>query len=294
MNLRKPYSFETSVTEQWIKSILISCFVFLFLLVFQPFGLNSLQKNIVVITLGYGITCLVVMVILNVALVSAFQNYFLEKNWTSLKQLIWAIINMGIIGIANAIYSAYIGVADFTLQDLFRFEVFTLAVGVFPIGAFILINQARLNDKFQRQSKNINANLGIPKERIGAKKVFAESDTPIEVIIPSENGRENFSVPPDELLFIHSSDNYIEVFYFNNSRMNCKLIRNSLKAAAISLNLNENFFRVHKSYIVNLSKVKHVSGNAQGYKLHLADTEVTIPVSRRLNEIIKNKLTTNP
>ena len=264
------------------------------MLVFQPFGLNSLQKNIVVIAFGYGITCLVVMVVLNVALVSAFQNYFLEKNWTSLKQLIWAIINMSIIGIANAIYSAYIGVADFSLQDLFRFEVFTLAVGIFPIGAFILINQARLNDKFQKQSKNINVNLDIPKERTRGKKVFAADDPPIEVIIPSENGKENFSVPPDELLFIHSSDNYIEVFYFNNSRMNCKLIRNSLKAAAISLSLNENFFRVHKSYIVNLSKVKHVSGNAQGYKLHLVDTEVTIPVSRSLNEIIKNKLTTNP
>jgi DNA-binding LytR/AlgR family response regulator len=49
----------------------------------------------------------------------------------------------------------------------------------------------------------------------------------------------------------------------------------------------QNIYRCHKSYLVNLAKVNHVSGNAQGYKLHLKDVEDQIPVSRKLNEEIK-------
>ena len=50
------------------------------------------------------------------------------------------------------------------------------------------------------------------------------------------------------------------------------------------------FFRCHKSYLVNLHQVKHISGNAQGHKLHLFYGDELIPVSRKNNSIIKEKL----
>lgn len=49
------------------------------------------------------------------------------------------------------------------------------------------------------------------------------------------------------------------------------------------------FYRCHRTYIVNLQKVKHISGNAQGYKLHLENIDTLIPVSRSLNEGIAAK-----
>jgi DNA-binding LytR/AlgR family response regulator len=50
------------------------------------------------------------------------------------------------------------------------------------------------------------------------------------------------------------------------------------------------FFRCHRAYIVNLAAVEHVSGNAQGYKLHLKDVAELIPVSRNLNSVLSSKL----
>jgi DNA-binding LytR/AlgR family response regulator len=48
-------------------------------------------------------------------------------------------------------------------------------------------------------------------------------------------------------------------------------------------------FRCHKSYLINLTQVAHISGNAQGYKLHLQNSTIEIPVSRTLNATIKEK-----
>ena len=50
------------------------------------------------------------------------------------------------------------------------------------------------------------------------------------------------------------------------------------------------FFRCHRTYLVNLDRVGHVSGNAQGYKLHLEGIDNLVPVSRSLNEEINLRL----
>ena len=45
--------------------------------------------------------------------------------------------------------------------------------------------------------------------------------------------------------------------------------------------------RCHRSYMVNLKKVKNVSGNAQGLKLELINQSEIIPVSRKYIPIVK-------
>jgi hypothetical protein len=41
---------------------------------------------------------------------------------------------------------------------------------------------------------------------------------------------------------------------------------------------------------VNLPAVEHVSGNAQGYKLHLKNVQELVPVSRNLNAQLTEQL----
>ena len=38
--------------------------------------------------------------------------------------------------------------------------------------------------------------------------------------------------------------------------------------------------RCHRSYLVNTALVDYVSGNAQGYQLHLKGTDQEVPVGR--------------
>jgi len=59
------------------------------------------------------------------------------------------------------------------------------------------------------------------------------------------------------------------------------LKRLPLKDFEIQLKAYPYILKIHRSYIVNLKAIKFISGNAQGYVLHLKNyPQKTIPVSR--------------
>ena len=60
-----------------------------------------------------------------------------------------------------------------------------------------------------------------------------------------------------------------------------------LSSFEVQLKEASNLVRCHRSYIVNLKKVKNISGNAQGLKLELINQSEIIPLSRKLIPIVK-------
>jgi DNA-binding LytR/AlgR family response regulator len=115
-----------------------------------------------------------------------------------------------------------------------------------------------------------------------------------KVKIVAENGALELEISPDDFLFAKSDDNYVELYYFINLQKNRKVIRNTLKNIQALFPLQNKFYRCHKSYLINLDQVNHISGNAQGYKFHLKNTEDLIPVSRSNNQFVKNYFTNRP
>ena len=76
----------------------------------------------------------------------------------------------------------------------------------------------------------------------------------------------------------------------------CSLDENTLKKvtyrvtlSSLEIQLKEasSLIRCHRSYLVNLNKVKNISGNAQGLKLELINQSEIIPVSRNYIPIVK-------
>jgi len=323
MIISQPYPINNSIKSRWLRSILIGLFVFLFLFIFKPFGIGNIKNNFLFIVFGYSVTSFVVTAFLNVLCMSIFAKFFKESTWTNSKEFLWMIVNVSLIGVANTIYSACINIGNFSLSNLFWFELFTIAIAVFPIAIIILLKQNYLRKKFEHESQSINQQLrhsivDVSHEFKEQKLVDAQTlnnkieieknikdnlpflstneneNLPINnaaITIPSENGKDNFTIIKDDLLYICSLDNYVEIFYIQNNKVNTKLIRASLKNIADALSTEKDIFRTHKSYVVNLAKVISVSGNAQGYKLHLENIEELIPVSRSLNTIIKDLLT---
>jgi hypothetical protein len=282
--LRRPYVTAGSIGRRWRTCLLYSGFVFLFLLVFQPFGLSEVPNGILTISLGYGLTTLLVMAVLNIALPPLFPVYFSEDDWTVSREIAWSILNIGLIGLANLVYSRTLHFFSFSFKALLMMEGFTVAIGVFPIVVSILVKEASLKRKYEQRSASINKTLS---KQSSAQEALPASNS---ITIPSENAGESFSLALEEFLYIRSADNYLEVFYTGRQGRERKVIRNSLKAVSAALTEHPYLFRCHKSYLVNLKKVNHVSGNAQGYKLHLPGLDQPIPVSRQWNEEIKNRL----
>ena len=83
----------------------------------------------------------------------------------------------------------------------------------------------------------------------------------------------------DEILFIKSAGNYLEVH--TSEKMH--LIRKSMKDFAKSLP-ESHFFRVHKSYVINLENVDQLGPNF----LVIAQTE--IPVAANVRSTLMRRL----
>ena len=171
-------------------------------------------------------------------------------------------------------------VTSFSWWNSVLFISYTLLVGVFPLTVLILLNQVRLQSKFEKQSQHLN-------EEIKKKQIkYADQSIPSKISVPNE--REDFELIVDAFLYAKSDDNYVNIYYLNNTSISRKMIRITLKKMDSLFVEHKDILKCHKSYIVNLKHVHRVSGNAQGYKLHLRNKDIIVPVSRALNKIIRS------
>ena len=95
--LTDKYPAATSTTQRIVMSLIMSCFVFAFLIIFRPFGLST-EPNALLLCFGYGLTCFIVMFSLNVVVIPLLPGFFDENNWLVWKEIVWVTINVSIIG----------------------------------------------------------------------------------------------------------------------------------------------------------------------------------------------------
>jgi len=111
----------------------------------------------------------------------------------------------------------------------------------------------------------------------------------LKTMIPlrDEKGVLRLSVKRSDLLYLQGSDNYVTVWYHSQDRLSKYLLRNTLKKMEDEL-LPEEIIRCHRSYLVNMDRVKLIRREKDGLVLEL-DTKapVTIPVSHTyMNQVL--------
>jgi len=293
MLLQRPYYFESSSTGNWKRSLFVGLFVFLFLWLFRPFGLQSFPGNLLLISLGYGAVTFGSMAFFFFLVFPLFPNYYNEEKWNLGKEILSTLWVLAMIGLGNALFSSMVGIAHFNIKTIFWFEVYTVLVGIFPTMATLVVKEKILSKKYEKESEQINQIIEPRQQSTEVAGTMAAGQSlneNVKLLFPSESGKEDLHVNDEDFLFVRSADNYAEIYFLSGGKIQKKVIRSSLKAIVAALQGKQNIYRCHKSYLVNLAKVNHVSGNAQGYKLHLKDVEDQIPVSRKLNEEIKEIL----
>ncbi len=78
-----------------------------------------------------------------------------------------------------------------------------------------------------------------------------------------ERGVLRFSVAKDDVIYIESSDNYVTIHYSNKGKVKNYLLRNRLKNLEKEL-LEYNIIRCHRTYLVNLDRVKVLRKEREG------------------------------
>jgi DNA-binding LytR/AlgR family response regulator len=153
----------------------------------------------------------------------------------------------------------------------FIWSFFTvITVGIFPIVFSIIYN-------YNKQLRKYGMEIAV-------NKLESENET-LHTLL-ADNQKDKLVLKGKDLLYIESADNYAHVFHLKEAELRNDLLRGSLSRMEEFLN-DEDIARCHRSFIVNLNLVDRVSGNAQGYKLHLRDIDKLIPVARKYSHLIE-------
>jgi DNA-binding LytR/AlgR family response regulator len=283
--LKQPYPNCTE-PKCFLKCALVACpFIYVFLLIFQPFGLNFLEPSLKhPVFLGYAAVCYIMLGLNILILPRLFKNLFDEEKWTVLHQIVWEIWTVFTIGAGNYFFTHrivdYLSELDYGSASFFWFQKITLAIAVIPVIVLTMWTQIYLLRKNLKAAQEINA-------QIKATAMDTPSKLPVEptqrhkLVLKSDSDRETLEVDPGNILFIESEGNYVEVtFQKEKDETESVLLRSSLKGIVKQLRAFPFLFKCHRSYIVNVKRIKRTNGNAQGYKLHLENCNKEIPVAR--------------
>ena len=95
-----------------------------------------------------------------------------------------------------------------------------------------------------------------------------------------EKGVLRMSLMRPDILYLQGSDNYVTVWYQAQNKVTRFMLRNTLRTMEDELK-QESVIRCHRSYLVNIEKVKLIRREKEGLTLELDSTPPsTVPVSR--------------
>lgn len=250
--------------------IFTAIFALLFINLFQPFGSRSWYPNIsdtkyFVFSSIIILTGMLVVVISRIILViSSKKNSLLNWHYT-----IWILCEIIAMAIFYTLFSVLIPkdgggreVSDIFEQSLYN----TSLVLLLPYSITWLYLS-------WREKSRLLENIELENTQNKSAKTL--------IAFPDEKGDMKISVMLENLLYIESADNYATIYYMNKSSKSHYMIRNSLKWMEENLAKDTSLVRCHRSYIVNLDRVKILKKEKNGIVLELdAENTPDIPVSK--------------
>lgn len=287
--LRQPFPFYISLTRILFFSFTIGLFVSVFLLIFKPFGSGEyILEGRTWILWGYGFVTFLILLVDMLVWPAVFPGFFNETKWNVAKGIgfqFWHIIS---IGTANLLYAAFVGEKEIRLLAVPGYLLQALAVGFFPITIGIFSIQSILLKKHAESTKRLNDNILALESRTAEPE-----KNPQIVAFSSEGGKEEVEIRLQDLLFIKSADNYVEIYRSENDKIKRIFLRSSLKRIEQDLKDHPFLFKCHRAFLVNIKNISRVAGNSQGYQLIFKGIEYAIPVSRYTSKNLF-KLITRP
>ncbi|GAB4005804.1 LytTR family DNA-binding domain-containing protein [Spirosoma migulaei] len=291
----QPYPSTNAPVQELRKAAVIGVFVGLFLLVFQPFGINLWETPYKVLkVLGFGAVAFVITAVNFIGWPRLFPGFFGDQNWTVRREIVFVTINVLLIAIANRLYLiGLLGHEEQSGLSWIKMILVTFLIGIFPITGLVLLNYIRQLKKYSQAAADLP--IHIPPSE-GLTNASPSTIVPTEIVgttvtLVADNEKDKLVLSAESLIFIESSDNYCTVVHLKNGQPVKPLLRSSLGRLEKQI-AKPHIVRCHRSYVVNLNRVERVTGNAQGYKLHLLDGQFQIPVARQYNETLVAELKT--
>lgn len=269
--------------KKWKTIVFISLFIPLFLIIFQPFGINLMGPNNKIIFLsGYGIITFIILIFNLIFIEKLFLKFFDERNWKIWKEFIWLFWIIFSIGLGNAFYTAIIlEYSRPNIEIIISFQIVTLVVALFPITILIVSKQKYLLRINLNSASELNKSLIIEKPEITQNKVIR---------FFADNEKDFIEFDLKNFLYIESLGNYVELYILDTDKIIRKVFRSTLKRSLDFFIDSPEIVQCHRAFIVNTKKILKTTGNSQGLRLSLESFEIEVPVSRGFVNAVKSKL----
>lgn len=278
---QKRHFLNDSVKSELTRLFLIGVGVFLFILFFQPFPLDTLDyNNRLLYVTGFGVITFLLCFIVLVVLQFIFPKWIGVSEWDYSPPFILNIILLILTSVAYSFYIRYVGKTYLTLYVLFKIFL----VCLLPV---IILGILYRNKSLEIIIKNLQKQNTTFLSRI--KTLEDESDEQL-IHIYSDNKADKLSVQYRDLILVKSADNYIEIYFQKKEKTEKKLLRNTLKNIQTLLIHKPNIMRCHRTSIVNIKYVQKLKKTYNGYSLKMAGLDIEIPVSRQYLIMIREAI----
>ncbi len=275
--MNQPIDTISSSRDKWIFIGFVSLFITIFLLVFQPFGVNnfdpthSINQVFFFSMLGFGF-----VIGLTLSLFEFLIGPAIFKKKILSIFLLRTITELIVVASAIFIYYNILGnFHDWHFRSYIDFIFNVSMMSIIPIIIiFLYTNNRKTKEAYQL---------------LELKPAISISDK--YVSLTSSNGKDSISLTLNDLLFVEAEDNYISVSYIEKETLKKQLLRATMKE--VEKNLNSEFvLRCHRSFIVNMNKVEKVIKDGHQIKLFIPELSFPIIVSRSYVPKIKTLLDT--
>lgn len=268
-SLNRPYQFNNDLKFNLQSFLGIITGLFIFLLFFLPLDPPEADFNKKVLILsGFAIITFFLLNLFRILLPMLLPVFFKSENWTVRKEIVLHFFFLLFNTVAYAFFARYVGLIQISFHLVVNIVLISLAVVV----AFVIINEY----KFLR--KRLYPLL-VQQQFVEIPETGSAGDTGIE--FESADRTERFMLFPEQIILIKSADNYIEIIFKQNDKVNRRLLRSTLKRAELSVSKYPFLLRCHRSFIVNSGCIHAVHKTDDGLKLELTDYPHMVNVSRQ-------------
>lgn len=256
-----------------------AAFALLFINIFKPFGSRDWYK---ISDLKFFVfASLIVLVGMLVVVISRFiMLAYVRRNAINYWQyMLWVLAEILSMSMFYALFTKFI-----PEENAGRDFVEIFNDSAFHASLILLLPYAILWLYFSWREKNHML------EKLSQEEQPVEVHKKNLIAFLDEKGELKISIALENLLYVDSADNYATIHYLNKSKLSHFLIRNSLKWMEENMTTDRPLVRCHRSYIVNLDKVKVLRKTKDGIYLELdAMNTPDIPVSKTYYERVMNK-----
>lgn len=280
MNTKVPaYLYEKSNIIRLV--LLTAVFALLFINIFQPFNSRGWYPDI-----------------------SEFKYFFFSSLIILTGMLVVVISRMVMLAHTRKHELVYWQYALYVAGEVLAMSLFYTLFSIFVPRSE---NDRDILEIFYRSTKNTGLVLLLPysilwlyfswREKNNMLKKLTKEEFSVPevrkkpmIAFPDEKGEIKITVMIENLLYVESADNYATIHYLNKSKLSHFLIRNSLKWIEENLSTETPLVRCHRSYVVNLDKVKVLRKTKDGIFLEMdAIGTPDIPVSKTYYQRVMDK-----